>query len=90
MAGSVIEETAMNYAFKPREVAMLAQIVNRACAARGGCDEVTRATIASRIVAYAAPGERDFEKLFARALDIARSGIPECRRGASAKNNSEN
>jgi hypothetical protein len=57
----------MQHAYKPREVIMLAQVVDQACADLGCCDEVTREIIAVRVIAYADRGERDFEKLLAHA-----------------------
>jgi hypothetical protein len=57
----------MQHAYKPREVTMLAQVVEQACVALGSCDEATRDTIAVRVIAYAERGERDFERLLAFA-----------------------
>lgn len=57
----------MQHAYKPREVTMLAQVVEQACADLGRCDEATRDIVAVRVIAYADRGERDFEKLLAHA-----------------------
>lgn len=53
----------MDHAFNPQEVTMLAQIVDQACTAIGGCDEATRDMFAARIIALAGQGERDFKIL---------------------------
>ncbi|QIG50563.1 hypothetical protein G5V57_24235 [Nordella sp. HKS 07] len=60
-------KNAYNY-YDFKELALLAQVVDRACEAVGGCDEVAKATIASRTIAYADGGERDFEKLLGFVL----------------------
>lgn len=62
----------MQHAYNPREVTMLAQVVERACAELAHCDGATRDTIAVRVIAYADRGERDFEKLLEAAKGQSR------------------
>jgi hypothetical protein len=54
--------------FKPREVALLADVVDRACAEIGGCDEDTKSLIAMRVLALAERGERDFDVLLSSVI----------------------
>jgi len=54
-------------AFEPQEMALLIEVVDRACAALGDCDETARAMIAAQVLIYAERGERDFEVLLSSA-----------------------
>jgi hypothetical protein len=54
--------------FKPREVAFLADVVDKACVEIGACDEDAKSLVAMRVLALAERGERDFEVLLSSVI----------------------
>ena len=58
----------MDNAFNPREVTMLAQIVDQACVEIGRCDEETKKMLAGRVIRLAEHGERDFNRLLSAII----------------------
>ena len=56
----------MHNAFNPQEIALLVKVVDEACAAVK-YDEAQKATVAARVIAFAAKGARDYETLLAVA-----------------------
>jgi hypothetical protein len=62
----------MKNSFDPNEIATLTHVVDQACARLGGCDEITRETIAARVLARAAKGECDPDLLLFVAISSVR------------------
>jgi hypothetical protein len=65
----------MQNSFDPTEINLLANVVERACAQLGGCDDITREWIAARILARVSDGERNFEALLSLALSVSKTGV---------------
>ena len=59
----------MKNAFNPKEVEVLAKVVDEACLKVGCADERAKEMLALRVLDHAAQGERDFEKLLSVALN---------------------
>jgi hypothetical protein len=59
----------MENSFNPKEVDILAKVVDEACQKLGYVDETTKQMLAHRVLNYAAQGERDFETLLSIALN---------------------
>lgn len=66
----------MQNSFDPKEIAVMTQVVDQACAELGGCDEITKKWIAARVLARAAEGECDFDLLLSVAISCARKPDP--------------
>ncbi|WP_119271452.1 hypothetical protein [Taklimakanibacter deserti] len=64
----------MQNAFNPAEIALFSKVVDEACL-KLGCDDAERATIAARILSFAAKGTRDYETLLAVAT-FQRDALP--------------
>jgi hypothetical protein len=60
----------MENVLKPVEVELLARIVSQACTAIGGCDDLTKETIAWKVITAANLGERDYQTLMSIALSV--------------------
>jgi hypothetical protein len=55
--------------FNPKEVKVLAKVVDEACLKIGHNDNMTKENLAVRVLFYAARGERDFDALLSAALN---------------------
>ena len=64
----------MQNSFDPAEINLLANVVERACAQLGGCDDTTKEWIAARILARVGEGERNFDALLSLALTVSKTG----------------
>jgi hypothetical protein len=68
LQGWRMKARALKNALMPDEVDMVSKVTNEA-SEQLGCDEVVRATIAARVLAFANKGERRYDMLLAIALD---------------------
>jgi len=59
----------MQNSFNPRELEILAKVIDEASLRLGHVDEMTRQNLAVRVLAYSAQGERDFDTLLSMALN---------------------
>lgn len=63
----------MQPCFDPRELELLAKVVDTICAELPACDSVTKDLIARRVLLLASEGEKDFDKLVDLATSIQRA-----------------
>ena len=74
----------MQNSFDPIEIDLLVNVVERACAQLGGCDDTTKEWIAARILSRVSDGERNFDALLSLALNGSKTGA---EHGAECKTN---
>lgn len=59
----------MRNSFTPDDMALLMRVVDQACSDLGGCDDVTKSHMATRVLACASQGERDPDLLLSIAVN---------------------
>lgn len=68
LLASYVKGALMLKSFAPKDMALLMEVVGQACVEIGGCDEPTKAVIATRVLKSAGRGGRDFDALLSIAL----------------------